>query len=173
MMRGALRLMLVLLLLAVAGVWATLSLGGQSGGTGTYMPSLAKGDWFTYTGDNTGARYSPQSQINADNFNKLEVAWRFKTDSLGPKPEFKLEGTPLVVKGVMYATAGTRRDVVALKADTGEVMWVHAEFEGPRAVNSPRQLSGRGLSYWTDGREERIIYVTTGYKLIELDAKTG
>ena len=52
-------------------------------------------------------------------------------------------------------------------------MWVHAEFEGIRAVNSPRQLSGRGLSYWTDGREERIIYVTTGYKMVALDAKTG
>src|SRR5262245_16494430 len=91
------------LLFGAAVVWATISLVGQSGAT--YMPSLAKGDWFTYTGDNTGARYSPQSQINADNFNKLEVAWRFKTDNLGTKPEFKLEGTPLVVKGIMYATA--------------------------------------------------------------------
>ena len=45
--------------------------------------------------------------------------------------------------------------------------------EGTRAVTAPRQLSGRGLSYWTDGREERILYVTTGYRLVSLDAKTG
>ncbi len=167
------RLVPLVLILAAAAVWGTVSIGGQSGGSAPYFPSVAKGDWPAYTGDSTGARYSPQSQINAENFNKLEVAWHFKTDNLGTKPEFKLEGTPLVVKGIMYATAGTRRDIVALKADTGELMWVHAEFEGPRAVNSPRQLSGRGLSYWTDGREERIIYVTTGYRLIELDAKTG
>lgn len=140
---------------------------------GTWSASTRNGEWPHYTGDLTGARYSPLDQINAENFNKLEVAWRFKTDSLGTRPEYKLEGTPLMVKGMIYATAGTRRSVVALKADTGEIVWVHAEFEGKRAINAPRQLSGRGLSYWTDGKEERIIYVTTGYRLIALDAKTG
>ena len=137
------------------------------------LPSTKNGDWPHYTADLTGSRYSPLDQINAENFNKLEVAWRFKTDNLGTRPEFKLEGTPIVIKGMLYATAGTRRSVVALRADTGELVWVHSEFEGQRAVNAPRQLSGRGLSYWTDGKEERIIYVTTGYRLVELDAKTG
>ncbi len=163
----------VLLIFVIAGIgYLTMGLSGQTGSAG-YIPNVKNGDWIAVTGDNTGARYSPLSQITAENFNKLEVAWRFKTDNLGTKPEFKLEGTPLVIRGMMYATAGTRRDVVALRADTGELVWVHTEFEGQRAVNSPRQLSGRGLSYWTDGREERIIYVTTGYKMIELDAKTG
>jgi quinoprotein glucose dehydrogenase len=147
--------------------------GATRTANGTWSPSTKNGEWPHYTGDLTGARYSPLDQINAENFNKLEVAWRFKTDSLGTRPEYKLEGTPLMVKGMLYATAGTRRSVVALKADTGELVWVHAEFEGKRAINAPRQLSGRGLSYWTDGKEERIIYVTTGYRLIALDAKTG
>jgi len=173
MSRKVYRLFPVLAAIAVMAGWMTMGLVGQTGGNAPYFPSVDKGDWPTYTAQINGSRYSPQSQINADNFNKLEVAWRFKTDNLGPKPEFKLEGTPLVVKGILYTTAGTRRDVVALKADTGELIWAHSEFEGPRAVNSPRQLSGRGVSYWTDGREERIIYVTTGYKMIELDAKTG
>jgi quinoprotein glucose dehydrogenase len=135
--------------------------------------STKNGEWPHYTGDLAGTRYSPLDQINAGNFNKLEVAWRFKTDNLGTRPEYKLEGTPLVVKGMLYTTAGTRRSIIALKPETGELVWVHSEFEGQRAVNSPRQLSGRGLSYWTDGREERILYVTTGYRLIALDAKTG
>jgi quinoprotein glucose dehydrogenase len=137
------------------------------------LHSTQNGEWPTYNGDLAGSRYSPLDQINASNFNKLEVAWRFKTDNLGTRPEYKLEGTPLMVKGMLYATGGTRRSVFALKADTGELVWVHAEFEGQRAVNSPRQLSGRGLAYWTDGKEERILYVTTGYRLIALDAKTG
>jgi len=135
--------------------------------------STKNGEWPTYNGDLAGTRYSPLDQINGENFNKLEVAWRFKTDNLGTRPEYKLEGTPLMVNGMLYATGGTRRSVFALRADTGELVWVHAEFEGQRAVNSPRQLSGRGLSYWTDGKEERILYVTTGYRLIALDAKTG
>jgi Glucose dehydrogenase len=140
---------------------------------GLSAPSTRNGEWPHYTGDLAGTRYSPLDQINADNFNKLEVAWRFKTDNLGTRPEYKLEGTPLMIRGMLYATAGTRRSIIALRADTGELVWVHAEFEGQRAVNAPRQLSGRGLSYWTDGKEERILYVTTGYKLIALDAKTG
>ncbi|HMJ83630.1 MAG TPA: PQQ-binding-like beta-propeller repeat protein, partial [Vicinamibacterales bacterium] len=133
----------------------------------------AGSDWRSYAGDLRNQHYSPLAQITGSNFNALEVAWRFKTDSLGPRPEFKLEGTPLMVNGVLYTTAGTRRAVVALDAVTGELRWVHAEYEGARAAASPRQLSGRGVAYWTDGRDERILYITTGYRLVALDARTG
>ncbi len=102
--------------------------------------------------------YLPLDQINASNFDKLEVAWRFKTDNLGTRPEYKLEGTPIMVDGVVYATAGTRRSVVALAAQSGELLWVHGEHEGERAAASPRQLSGRGLAYWTDGKESRASF---------------
>jgi quinoprotein glucose dehydrogenase len=162
------------LLLAVPVVAATLWMTAGTSGQSTGQPSTRTGDWPTYNGDIRGSRYSPLDQINAENFNKLEVAWHFKTDNLGTRPEFKLEGTPLVVKGILYATGGTRRSVFAAKADTGELLWVHAEFEGQRAVKAPRQLSGRGLSYWTDGKgDDRVIYVTTGYRLVALNAKTG
>ena len=138
------------------------------------LPSTANGEWPHYNGDIRGSRYSPLDQINASNFNKLEVAWRFKTDNFGPRLEYKLEGTPLMVKGTLYATAGTRRSVVALNAKTGEIKWVYAMDEGRRAEMAPRVLSGRGLSYWTDGKgDERIIYVTIGYRLVQLNANTG
>jgi quinoprotein glucose dehydrogenase len=131
------------------------------------------GEWRTYGGDLGNTHYSPLDQVNAANFGKLQVAWRFKTDNLGPRPEFNFEGTPLMANGVIYSTAGTRRAVVALDAATGELLWVHGEHEGARGTAAPRQLSGRGLAYWTDGREERILYVTPGYRLVALDAKTG
>jgi len=138
------------------------------------QPSTRNGEWPTNGGDVRFTRYSPLDQINAQNFDKLAVAWRFKTDAFGPYPEYKLEGTPLMVKGVLYTTAGTRRSVVALDAKTGELIWSHSLREGDRAANAARQLSGRGVSYWTDGRgDERIIYVTTGFRLVELNAKTG
>ena len=114
--------------------------------------STNNGEWPSYGGDLRNHHYSPLDQINASNFSKLVVAWRFKADNLGPRPEYKLEGTPLMVKGVVYATAGTRRAVVALDAATGELLWVHAEHEGERGDRAPRQLSGRGLSYWSDGK---------------------
>src|SRR5712692_2512934 len=128
------------------------------------------GEWPAYAGDLRSYRYSPLDQINASNFNKLEVAWRFKTDNLGPRPEYKLEGTPIMIKGVLYTTAGVRRSVVALDGKTGEVIWTHSLREGKRATLAPRQLSGRGLAYWTDGKgDDRVIYVTTGYRLVELN----
>src|SRR6059036_2843541 len=131
------------------------------------------GEWKTYGGDLGNTHYSPLDQISAGNFNNLQIAWRFKTDNLGPQPEFNLESTPLVVNGILYSTAGTRRAVVAVDAATGELIWTHGEREGGRGTAAPRQLSGRGLAYWSDGREERILYVTPGYRLIALDAKTG
>jgi glucose dehydrogenase len=135
--------------------------------------TTATGEWPAYHGTYRNEHYSPLDQINATNFSKLEVAWSFKTDFLGTRPEFKLEGTPLMVGGVVYATGGTRRSVIALNAANGELLWMHSEFEGQRGADAPRQLSGRGLSYWTDGREKRIIYVTPGFQLVELDAATG
>ena len=133
-----------------------------------------KGQWGSYGGDLKNYHYSPADQINASNFNNLEVAWRFKTDNLGSRPEYTLEGTPLMINGVVYTTAGTRRSVIALDAATGELIWVHSMREGERAAESPRQLSGRGVAYWSDGRgDERIVYITTGYRLVCLDAKTG
>jgi quinoprotein glucose dehydrogenase len=163
---------LLLLSAAVLGLCAGIT--GQDRAGSPRLPSTAAGDWPHYTADLRGTKYSPLDQINAGNFNRLEVAWRFKTDVLGPRPEYKLEGTPLAINGILYTTGGTRRSVVALDGKTGELMWAHSLREGRRAGVSPRQLSGRGLSYWSDGRgDDRIIYVTTGYRLVSLNARTG
>jgi quinoprotein glucose dehydrogenase len=179
-MRTLYRSMLVVSLAAVLGLvfvgipGTPLSTTEVSGQAGSGQPSTQKGEWPHYTADLTGSRYSPLDQINGSNFNKLEVAWRFKTDNLGPFPEYKLEGTPLMVNGVIYTTGGTRRSVIALDAKNGELIWTHSVREGKRAALSPRQLSGRGVSFWTDGRgDDRVVYVTTGYRLVELNAKTG
>ena len=130
-------------------------------------------EWRTYGSSLASTRYSPLDQINAANFNSLEVAWRFKTDNLGPRPEFNFQSTPLMVGGMLYSTAGSRRAVVALDAATGEMKWMSSLDEGKRGQEAPRQLSGRGLAYWSDGRSSRIIYVTPGYQMIALDAQTG
>jgi quinoprotein glucose dehydrogenase len=131
------------------------------------------GEWRTYGADLASTRYSPLDQIDEKNFGTLEVAWRFKTDNLGPRQEFNFQSTPLMVGGVLYTTAGSRRAVVALDPATGEMKWMHSLDEGKRGEEAPRQLSGRGLAYWSDGRSARIVYVTPGYRMIALDAKTG
>lgn len=137
------------------------------------QPTGGDTNWTSYGNGFHNNRYAPIDQINGDNFNDLEIAWRFQTDNFGPNPEYRLQATPLIINGTIYTVAGTRRSVVALDGETGEVLWIHREDEGERAQNAPRRLSGRGLSYWTDGTEERILYVTIGYQLIALDPRTG
>jgi quinoprotein glucose dehydrogenase len=141
------------------------------------MPSFAQNatprntDWLHYANDLSSTRYSPLDQINASNFNQLELAWRFSTNSFGPRLDADYQSTPLVVKGRIYCTAGFRRDVVCLDAGTGEILWMHTHDEGERIGS--RGGPGLGVGYWTDGSNERIIYVTRGYTMFSLDAKTG
>ena len=144
---------------------AALPLSAQTGAPG--------GEWRTYGGDLGNTRYSALDQINATNFNKLQIVWSLKTGNFGPEPEYRFESTPLMANGVLYTTAGSRRAVVALDAATGELLWMHTEHEGARGAAAPRRLSGHGVAYWTDGKDERILYVTPGYRLIALDARTG
>ena len=123
------RMRRLLLWLAVAGVAAGLPALAQLG--------AKDGEWRSWGGDPGNTRYSPLDQIDASNFNKLEVAWRFKTDSLGPFPEYQFQSTPLMVHRRIYSTAGARRDVVCLDAATGEMIWMHSENEGARADAAP------------------------------------
>ncbi len=131
------------------------------------------GQWPSYGGDLGHTRYAALDQINAENFAELEIAWRFKTDNLGPSPEYRYQATPLVVDGIMYSTGGSRRAVFALDAASGELLWMYSLDEGERGRAAPRQLSGRGLAFWQDGDSKRIVYVTPGYRMIALDAQSG
>jgi quinoprotein glucose dehydrogenase len=143
------------------------------------LPAIAQtgavdGEWRTYGGDLGSTRYAALDQITAENFNDLEMVWRFNTANLGPNPDFNYQVTPLMVDGVLYATAGSRRNAVALDASTGEMLWVYRLDEGERGANAIRRMSGRGVAYWTDGQgDDRIFLVTIGYQLVALDAATG
>jgi quinoprotein glucose dehydrogenase len=142
--------------------------------TGSAQTGAPDGEWRTYGGDLGSTRYSPLDQIDGDNFSELEVQWRFKTSNLGPRPDFNYQATPLMVDGVLYTTAGSRRAVVALDGATGEMLWTYRLDEGERGANALRRMSGRGVAYWSDGQgDERIFLVTIGYQLVALDASTG
>ena len=157
------RKVLVVLLLGLTA--ATLS--GQNG------PKNGN-DWRAYGSDPGSSKYSPLDQINKTNAKDLRIAWRFKTENYGPRPDFNSQVTPLVVNGVMYAQAGMRRAVVALDPSTGEQLWMWRMDEGKRGEVAVRQGSGRGVAYWTDGKgDERIFSITPGYHLVALNAKTG
>jgi quinoprotein glucose dehydrogenase len=131
------------------------------------------GEWRWYGGDAGGTKYSPLDQINASNVKQLQIVWRWKSENFGPRPDFNWEVTPLMVGGVLYLTAGSRRAAAALDAATGETLWTYRFDEGVRGAQAPR-TNNRGLAYWSDGaNDSRIILISPGYHLIALDAKTG
>ena len=92
------------------------------------------------------------------------MVWRWKADNFGPRPQNNLEATPLMVGGVLYTTAGTRPSVAAIDGATGETLWTYRLEEGPRGDMAPRSVS-RGVEYWTDGKQQRIILITRGYRM--------
>jgi len=160
-------------LLTTASAFALLGAGAALAQSASPAASAspAETSWLHYANDLSSTRYAPLGQISAANFNQLELAWRFSTNALGARLDAYFNATPLVVNGRLYATAGFRRDVVCLDAGTGELLWIHRYDEGKRIGS--RGGSGLGVSYWTDGTSERIIYVTRGYNMFSLDAKTG
>ena len=131
-------------------------------------------EWPYYGGNSYAQHYSPLDQITAANVGQLEVVWRWSAANFGPRPEARGQITPLMIDGVLYATAGTTRSIVAIDARSGETLWVWRPNEGERFDAAPRKMSGRGVAYWTDGNgDERIITVTPGFHLAALDADTG
>jgi quinoprotein glucose dehydrogenase len=156
--------------LAGSGIAAALSpaLAKKAAGKSPPRYDTANGEWRTYGGDQKSLRYSPLHQIDAANFSRMQMAWSFAEPG-----DNNLQATPLMVNGVVYLTAGIKRSAIALDGRTGQLLWRFDFDEGKRGNNAPRPGSGHGVSYWTDGHEERILYVTIGYQLICLDAKTG
>jgi len=132
------------------------------------------GEWRSYGGDAGHTRYAALDQIDAANVAQLEIAWRWNARNFGYNPNISSSTTPLMVNGVLYATAGVRRAVVAIDAGTGETLWTWTMDEGERLRTAPRANPGRGVGYWEDeAGQGRILVVTPGYHLAALDARTG
>ena len=134
---------------------------------------MYEGDWSSWAGNDLAQRYSPLDQINADNVDDLEIAWRFSTANFGPTTDFVNPSTPLEVDGVLYVNIGSTRNVVALDATSGQVLWLWRYQEGDRFDEAPRKGAGRGVAFWSDGDTARVLDVSPGYQLVSLDAKTG
>ena len=154
--------------------WMVAGMAALTGVAVSAQKGTTGGEWRTYGGDLGNTRYSPLDQINAANFSKLEVAWRFKTDNLGPRPEFNLESTPLMVNGVAllhrrHAARGRRARCRDRRTALDAQRATKARAAQPRRGSSRAAGSPTGPT----ASEERILYVTPGYRLVALDAKTG
>lgn len=130
-------------------------------------------EWLHHRSDAGSTNYSPLDQIDAGNVSQLEVAWRWRSDNFGAGIWPNLEVTPLMAKGVLYATAGASRSVVAIDARNGETLWMYRLDEGARGNVAPRKGPGRGVALWRDGGRDTLFVISPGYQLIALDAVNG
>ncbi len=143
---------------------------------------VENGEWPSYGSDNAGTKYSALAQIDANNFNSLRVAWAWRSPDETPirdHPDDRLmqragfKATPLMVGGVLYVSTGLGQ-IAAIDAATGETRWVFdpESYVGGRPASAVGFLT-RGVAYWSDGVDERILSGTMDGYLIALDAKTG
>ncbi len=131
----------------------------------------AVGEWRYWGADAWSSRYSALDQINAGNFNSLQVAWQWDAAKDGPDEYYRT--TPLYANGRILTVATTHRYAYAVDPANGTTLWTYKLDEGIRYQKAPRQFAGRGLAYWTDGSAERAIVITPGYHLVSIDAATG
>jgi quinoprotein glucose dehydrogenase len=155
----------------LAGIAAALALAGPAETQQAPARGNVPGEWRVWGADLWSTRYSPLDQINASNFDSLKLAWQWNAGAFGSDEYYRT--TPLYANGRLFTVATTRRVALALDPASGETLWMWRLDEGIRWQKAPRQFAGRGLAYWTDGREERVVVVTPGYHMASLDARTG
>jgi quinoprotein glucose dehydrogenase len=143
--------------------------------------ALANGEWPAYAGTYAATRYSPLTQIDRTNAKSLHIAWRWKSPDMAIHqanpaigPSFANESTPLMVGGVLY-TSTSLSQVAAIDAATGETKWVFDPKVYENGLGMPANLGWlhRGVAYWRNGDDERIVILTAFAQMIALDARTG
>jgi quinoprotein glucose dehydrogenase len=142
--------------------------GAQHGAT--------NGEWHAYSADAGASKYSPLDQINKTNVAQLRIAWRrpaLDAAVVAQAPQMRagrsFRSTPLMIGGVLYAPNGVGF-VEAFDPGTGKTLWVEPPLEaGPSGY---RGASTRGIGYWRDGSDERLLVQHSEY-LLALDPRTG
>jgi quinoprotein glucose dehydrogenase len=135
--------------------------------------STPKGEWRYIGGDAGHTRYLPLDQIDASNFEQLQVAWVWRGDNFGPTVDYVFRSTPIYVDGVLYTVAGQRRTVAAIDPATGETLWAYREPHTTRYERGMRNNYGKGVAYGEVNGRGVIYYTSPAFFLHALDAKTG
>jgi glucose dehydrogenase len=169
------------IVLAFTSVLATANAQSIPGALPESAKALSQGEWPAYAGTYAAARYSPLAQIDRDNAKNLHIAWRWKSPDMTVwerRPDsgqsVMNESTPLMVGGVLY-TSTSLSQVAAIDAATGETKWVYDPKIYENGLGIPPNLGWlhRGVAYWRNGDDERIVILTAFAQMIALYARTG
>jgi quinoprotein glucose dehydrogenase len=152
-----------------------------AGARSEIVQALDKGEWPVYGGSSAATRYSPLTQIDRSNAGKLQIAWRWKSPDQAIKdanpavgPTFENESTPIMIGGTLY-TSTSLSQVAAIDPATGATKWVFDPKIYENGLKLPANFgwNHRGVAYWHEKDDERIVILTAFAQMIELDAKSG
>ncbi|MBC2604563.1 PQQ-binding-like beta-propeller repeat protein [Pelagicoccus albus] len=134
-----------------------------------FVEAASTGNWSSYLGDRSSSQFSELMQITPANVDQLEVAWTWQGDQVDPGGYSQIQCNPLVIDGVLYGT-DAKIDLIALDAATGELLWRLDPYEGLQ--DSEGRGVNRGLAYWKDGDDARILFGVGPY-LLAVDPGSG
>src|SRR5258707_14415933 len=118
--------------------------------------------WLTYSGDYSGHRFSPLTQITPANAGQLAAQWTFQSGVVN-----KFEATPIVVDGILYVT-GALNHAWAIDGRTGRQLW-HYQRKLPEGLKVCCGMVNRGFAAYQD----RLFFVTLDAHFVALEMKTG
>lgn len=131
-------------------------------------------EWKLAHGNSDGNKYSSLQQIDTSNVTQLQVAWEFHTGDADSAAHSQIQCNPIIINGILYATSPMLK-VFAIDAATGKQRWVFSPFDS-LAGNKPARFNlnnNRGVTYWTDGKDDERIFYTAGSLLRCINARTG
>jgi quinoprotein glucose dehydrogenase len=164
--------------IAVAALVAAPFFSGVGSTAAAQVGKTAGTEWLSYGGDKASSKYSSLAQVSGDNFDRLEVAWSWRSAEEAitkANPDLNTwvwESTPSMVGGVLYVSTSLSQ-VAAIDAATGKTKWVYDPETWKNGTPSNNGFVHRGVAYWADGDDQRILFGTGDGYLICLNAKTG
>jgi len=123
--------------------------------------------WSVYRGDNGSTGYSALNQINKNNLDSLEVAWTYHAGDAREGNRSNIECNPIIVNGMMYVTS-PKLKLIALDPSTGKENWKFDPFKNQEASGV-----NRGVTYWTDGANDKRIFFSAGPFVYAVNADNG